>query len=219
MKKFFQTVCYTLATIVLLAGMFGAGYFVGSQPSDELEVVVDPNPPQVLDLLLPAEVEKRVITEEEVISKLVECSHLTTYSGEYTVSKTGEYTRYMLDDIAIPGTTNSISIDCSGVVKVGCDIKTITPTIDNESYTIYIALPEFTVLDNYIIWDTVVCQETNNVLNPIDFSQYQAFISEMEEMGLEDVETKGIYQAAEENFKTIIVGFLSGFEDYSIVFL
>lgn len=218
MKKILQTISCTIASLILLGVVFGVGYFVGSRPDEEPEVVIEEQAP-VIDLQLPAEVEKRIITEEEVISKLVECSNLTTYCGEYSVSKTGEYTRYMLDDIAIPGTTNSISIDCSGIVKVGCDIKTIIPTIDNDSCKIYIALPELTVQDNYIIWDSVVCREANSILNPISFSQYQAFIGEMKDMGLADVESKGIYEAAEENFKCIIVGFLSGFENYEVVFL
>ena len=215
MKKFLQLISCVLAAALV----FGAGCFVGSHFGFEAEIVENQNSQQHFDLQLPGEVEKRVITAEEVASKLVECSHLTAYSGEYTVSKSGEYTRYWLDNFAIPGTTNRISMTCKGVVKVGCDIKTISPTVDNESYTIYIALPEFTVLDNYIIWDTVVYEETNNLLNPIEFSQYHAFISEMTEVGLSDVEAQGIYAAAEENFKSIIIGFLSSFEDYKVVFL
>ena len=52
--------------------------------------------------------------------------------------------------------------------------------------------------------DTVKCEETNNILNPIDFEQYQVLIGELEALGLEKAETEGIYQAAEDNIKVII---------------
>ena len=36
---------------------------------------------------------------------------------------------------------------------------------------------------------------------------------------LEDVESKGIYDKASENIKNIIKGFLSGYEDYTIIYM
>ena len=41
----------------------------------------------------------------------------------------------------------------------------------------------------------------------------------MESEGLEDVESKEIYEKADENFMKIIRAFLSEFEDYTIVFM
>lgn len=91
--------------------------------------------------------------------------------------------------------------------------------VDNDSLKIYISLPEAQILDNYVIWDPVKCQEENNILNPIDFEQYQGIISEIETAGLALAEADGIYQDAEANMGTIICNFLSGFADYEIVFL
>ena len=70
-----------------------------------------------------------------------------------------------------------------------------------------------------MIWDTVKCVEANNFLNPIDFAQYQQLIDEIEADGLKQSEEKGIYKAAEENVKKIIVNFLSGFEGFEIIFM
>lgn len=84
---------------------------------------------------------------------------------------------------------------------------------------IYIKLPEIQLNDNYVIWDTVTCSESNNILNPIEFSQYEEIVDEIERMGLEDVESKGIYDKASENIKNIIKGFLSGYEDYTIIYM
>lgn len=200
--------------------MFGAGYFVGSIPDEEAEVV-EPVAPveEEFDFELPAEVEKRVVTAEEIEVVLVDISQFSTYSGEYTATKSAEYTRYFIDDIPVPGTTNDIAIECQGIVKVGYDVENIAITVDNDSQKIYISLPAPRVLDNYVIWDTVKCQEENNILNPIDFAQYQALIAEIETTGLAQVEAKGIYEDAAENMMIIIRNFLSGFEDFEIVFL
>lgn len=137
----------------------------------------------------------------------------------YTATKSADYTRYFLDNIAVPGTTNTITIECSGVVKVGYEVEDIEIKVDNDSLKIYISLPEAQVFDNYVIWDTVRCPEENNILNPIDFEQYQGIISEIETEGLTLAEADGIYEDAEANMETIICNFLSGFEDYEIVFL
>lgn len=200
--------------------MFGAGYFVGSYPDEEAEIVEPINPTEEkFDLELPAEVEKRIVTVEEVEVVLVDISQFSTYSGEYTTTKSAEYTRYFLDNIAVPGTTNTINLECKGIVKVGYDVEEITIKVDNDSQKIYISLPAPKVLDNYVIWDTVICQEENNILNPIDFEQYQTLIAKIEEDGLALVEADGIYADAEENMMTIIRNFLSGFEDFEIIFL
>ena len=150
---------------------------------------------------------------------LIDVSQFSTYSGEYTTTKSAEYTRYFLDNIAVPGTTNTINLECKGIVKVGYDVDEITIKVDNDSQKIYISLPAPKVLDNYVIWDSVKCREENNILNPIDFEQYQGLISEIEDEGLALVEADGIYEDAKANMETIIRNFLSGFEDYEIVFL
>lgn len=220
MAKVWKAISSTLAVLLTLALVFGAGYFVDSYPDEEAEIVEPINPTEEkFDLELPAEVEKRIVTVEEVEVVLVDISQFSTYSGEYTTTKSAEYTRYFLDNIAVPGTTNTINLECKGVVKVGYDVEDITIEVDNASQKIYISLPAPKVLDNYVIWDTVKCQEENNILNPIDFEQYQTLIAEIEEDGLALVEADGIYADAEENMMTIIRNFLSGFEDFEIIFL
>lgn len=211
-----KTIYSTVAVLLVLALFFGFGYFIGSRQKDAVPVNNDDDG---FDLKLPTEVEKRIVTKEEVSAKLIEISELSTYSGEYTVSKAADFTRYVLDDIPIPGTTNSITLTCTGVVKVGYDVNDISPTVDNESQKIYISLPAASVNDNYIIWDSVQCSEKNSIFNPIDFEQYKTLIAEIEDLGLQQVTKDGIFKAAEENIKMIICNFLSGFEEYEVVFL
>ena len=218
MVRIWKTFSSAIAILLMVIVIFGSGYFVGKYYGNRGEVVEETNSEE-FDLKLPGEQERRVVTVDEIEMKLVEIGQLSTYSGEYSVTKSADFTRYFIDDIAIPGTTNTIQIECQGVVKVLYDIESITPTVDNESQKIYIALPEARVLDNYIIWDTVSCSENNTILNPIDFSQYQTLISEIEAQGLIQAENDGIYDKAEEHIKLIVQTFLSSFDEYTVIFL
>ena len=192
-----------ISMIIVLAVGFCIGYIVGKRAE--------------FDLKLPGEVEKQVVTVEDVKSKIMEMAELTTYSGEYTVTMGKDETRYMFDDIKVLGTTNSVEITVSGVVKVGYDINEIEIRVDDDK--IYIKLPEAKLNDNYVIWDTLSYSESNNILNPIEFSQYEELVDEIEKKGLENVESEGIYQKAEENVKKIMDGFLSEFTDYEIEYV
>ena len=216
MKKITNTLA-GLFMFVVIAGLgFGGGYWYCMQQESEVAEIVEDT---TLDLKLPGEVEKRIVTVNEIETRLVEIGELSTYSGEYSVTREADYSRYFIDDIEIPGTKNTVHLECEGIVKVGYDVNDVIINIDNDSYKIYIGLPEATMNDNYVIWDTVKCVETNNILNPIDFAQYQSLIDEIEADGLKQAEEQGVYLAAEENLKNIIVNFLSGFEDYEIVFM
>ena len=196
---------------------FVGGYWYHSQKiEDKADVVVDDTTP---DVKLPGEKEKSIVTLDEVRTKLVAIGELSTYSGQYTVKKGRDFFRNVLDDIRIPWTTNNVTIECEGIVKVGYDVNEIGVDIDDKSYTIYISLPEATVNDNYVIWDLVICKEDNNPFNPIDFEEYKLLIEEIEEEGLSQSEEQEIYKAAEENIKNIIVNFLSGMDDYQVKFL
>ena len=196
---------------------FVGGYWYHSQKiEDKADVVVDDTTP---DVKLPGEREKSIVTVDEVRTKLVAIGELSTYSGQYTVKKGRDFFRNVLDDIRIPWTTNNVTFVCEGIVKVGYDVNEIGVDIDDKSYTIYISLPEATVNDNYVIWDSVICKEDNNPFNPIDFEEYKLLIKEIEEEGLSQSEEQEIYKAAEENIKNIIVNFLSGMDNYQVKFL
>jgi len=215
MKKFFYVLKDVLAVALVLTVAFGAGY-VYRGCADEAEAVVEEDNAS-FDLELPLEVEKRVVTVEEVESKLVEIGELSTYSGEYTCTFGKDETRYWLDKIPVLGSTNSIEITCKGIVKVGYNMSDIVVKVDDEK--IYISIPEAQLNDNYVIWDSVECDESNSIFNPIEFSQYEEIIAEIEKKGLEDVTEEGIYQRAEENLKVLIEAFLAEFDEYEIVYM
>lgn len=209
-----------LTYIIIAAIAFGVGFYLSEHfnRAPAIEDIQDGKN----DWKLPTETEKTTVTKDEVESKLFEISEISSYSGKYTINKSVDQSRYLLDNFAIPGTKNSISITCTGIVKVGYDISKITIDIDNIDNTdpkIHIGLPDPTVLDNYVIWDTVECVENNTPLHPIEFSQYKELITDIEAEGLAEVESEEIYEKAEEHIKEIIELALSGFSDYQIVFM
>ena len=216
MSKIWKVMRDTILVLLVIGVSFGGGYAFCKYYKTESVAIEDEN--TGIDLKLPGEVEKRIVTVEEVESKLVEMSNLSTYSSEYTVLKSADYTRYLLDDIPVPGTTNTITLECDGVVVVNYDVYEMVPTVDTKSQTIYISIPEPSSITNNIDWDGVRVVEKNNILNPIEFEQYHTLISEAKELGLSQAESGGLYEAAEQNVKIIIENYLSGFE-YDIKFI
>lgn len=208
-----------MSVIIAFAIGMGIGYFTSQYQIGKTAEQVAQENAERLDLKLPGETEKRTVTMNEVKAKLVEIDQLATYSGEYTVSKSVDQARYFLDDIPVLGTKNTINITCEGIVKVGYQVRDITVSVDNESKKIYISLPEPAVLDNYVIWDSVQCAETNNILNPINFEQYQKLIQEIEQDGLKEAEGQGLYDDAEQTVKKIIQNGLAGFYEYETKFM
>lgn len=215
MNKFYKFVAILLVELIIVL----SSGFIGYKYCEKKFIKDTYTTEDTSDLKLPGEKEEVVVTQEEVTTKLVAIGELSTYSGNYHIKLSEEFTRKFLDDIEIWGTTNSISIECDGIIKVGYDINSINPVIDNKSKKIYIAIPEPQILDNYIKWDSLICKEKNNILNPIDFKQYQDMVTQIENNGKDDALSKGIYEDANNNLKHIIRNFLGCFNEYEIVFM
>ncbi len=217
LKKILRFFITTICIVALIAIGFKAGcfYTVFKNNSKPTEVVADSNKKN--DLKLPFEKEKRVVTVDEVKSNLIKIGELSTYADEYTYSLGKDDTRFWLEKIPVIGSTNSITITCKGIVKVGYDISDIKVRVSDDK--IFISIPEAQLNDNYIIWDSMVCDEVNNILNPIEFSQYQDLINDIEQKGFNQAVEKGLYTKAEDNLKDLVNVFLSDFDDYEIVYM
>lgn len=216
MRKILGVLRDILTLVLILAVTFGAGYYIGGRSSKGDSVVAEDGHDS-LDFELPIEVERRIITVDEVKSKLVRIGELSTYSGEYTCTLGKDETRYFLDKIPVLFSTNSVELTCNGIVKVGYNMSDIVVKVDDDK--IYISIPEPQLNDNYVIWESVKCTEKNCIFNPIEFSQYEEIVGEIEKRGLEDVTKQGIYRKAEDNLKVLIEAFLSEFDDYEIVYM
>lgn len=218
MKRFWKVSKKVVVWVIAAAVALGMGYYAGRISSEGTEVV-NPFRKAGFDLRLPGETEKMVVTVDEVEAKILEIGELTSCEGRYTVTKGENFTRYMLDDIPVPGTTNHVEFTCSGIVKAGYDMEDVVPKVDTNSRTIYISLPEIQINSNQILWDDMECNERNNILNPIDWNQYQSLLTEIKAEGLKEAENSGFYVAVEENAKNLITNFLGCFSGYQVVFM
>lgn len=219
MNRFTKGLLNAVAVILTLAVVFGIGFFAGKIYVEKTSLV-DSSTNEGFDLHLPGEVEKMVVTAEEVEAKILEIGELTSCEGFYTVTKGKDFTRYILDNIPVPGTTNHVELTCTGVVKAGYDLEDIVVKVDENSKTIYVSLPSPKVNSNQLMWDdSMLFNEKNNILNPIDFEQYQSLISEIKEDGLKEAEKQGLYKTVEQNAKNLITNFLGCFDGYKVVFM
>lgn len=219
MRQWLKSFKNIVSVIFTLIVVFGIGYFIGTVSAKNGGIVWMKNP-NTSDLKLPGEVEKMVVTVDEVEAKILEIGELTSCEGEYIVTKGEDFTRHVLDNIPIPGTTNHIELTCSGVVKAGYDLNEITVRVDETSKTIYVSLPEAQINSNQLMWDeSMVCEEENNFLNPIEFEQYQTLIAEIKEEGLKQAKDNGLFDTVKENAEKLITNFLGCFVDYQVSFL
>lgn len=201
-----------LALILVLIIAFAAGFWTAGQVDDMSGVTMFE---RITGITLPRITQGSEVTEEAVKAKLSEMAELTTYSAEYTVTLgKNEVKRIKSFELGI--TRNSILITAGGIVKVGYDIESIDVAVDEN--VIYVTLPEKAKLnDNYVIWDTVECDEHNNIFNMIEFAQYYEIIEEIERLGLEKAEAEGIYESAAEQMKYLVEMALGAFDGYEVV--
>ena len=163
------------------------------------------------------ETEHVEIQRVQIEEKLDLISELATSSFEYTNQKTISNTRQLLG-FDIPGTTNSVELIYSGIIKVGYDVSEIECVADEDNLQLIFTLPEAQVLDNYIILDTMQCNDRNNIFNPIGSDKIAQYFAEIQAEELEAAEAKGIYDEAEDQLKSIITNYFAVFSDYEVVF-
>ena len=211
MDKYLKTLISVIMTLVILAGIFGTGYFVGKNTNTEEidEVIVEK---QQNDVTLPGEVKRSVVTINEVKAKISEIGELSSCEGNYTATRKREQPRTIpIGDSLwdVPFTVKTVQLTCTGVVKAGYDLNEISVSVDNSLKTINIILPEVQINSNEILWDeTMQCTEDNNKLNPLCIDDYRLLIPEIKAEGLKKVEEDGLFIKVENNAKNIITNFL-----------
>lgn len=207
-----SAICVIITFFVAIAISIYISYKIGIHNAPPTTVYV----PSDSSLSLPGEKIKRVVTKKEIDMKLAEIKELATYSGSYHVKWSEDFSR-QLGNTVIPGTTNIITFECDGVIKVGYNLDNISFKIDEDKIELKLPKPE--ILDNYVIWDSVICDEKNNILHPINFDEYKIVLETIEQEGVKEAEKKKIYDLAEKNMKLLIKNALSVFSDYSVKFV
>lgn len=220
MKRVFKSITYGVSTALAISLIFVTGMSYQKHLVDKKEATTVSQPTTNFDLKLLGETEKCVVTVDEVRVKLQDVGEISSCEGNYHVNKGKNFTRYLIDKIPVAGTTNHVELSCDGIVKVGYKIEDVGVSVDDNSKRIYISLPEIQINSNQLIWDeSVQYTEKNNILNPIDFQEYQDLIKEIKDEGLIQAEKDGLYQKAEGSAKSVITNFLGCFEGYEVVFL
>jgi len=158
------------------------------------------------------------LTDDHIEETLTQIGELATTSFEYSNQKTVTDTRKIFG-FDIPGTTKTVTIVYSGVIKVGYDVLTLPCAVDEAEKTLTFTLPQPTVLDNYIILDTLQCTDGNNILNPIGSEDIVGYFGEIEAEELARAEENGIYEQAEEQLKSILIHYFADFPDYTVSFV
>lgn len=158
------------------------------------------------------------ITDLVAESRLEAIGEFATYEYVYTDVKEKRNTRYLLDGIEIPGTTNYQKYAYNGVIKVGYQVADMKIHVDNLRKEIYVTLPEPQVLSNSISPDTSYYEQSNNILNPIRGDAVASMEEEIRREELAKAESQGIYDLAAEHARELITNLLSSFEGYQVVF-
>ena len=158
------------------------------------------------------------LTDTVVMEKLKEIGQLVTYSYEYSDQREIKDSRQIFG-WNIPGTTHTIQLKYNGIIKVGYEVSDIQISVDNESKTIYVTLPEPKITDNYIDMDNLSYAEQNNIFNPISGDEITGSLDTIKAEALERAEHAGIYELAKGNAKSQISGLFEAFEGYSVKFV
>lgn len=169
------------------------------------------------ETIAPVLAEKKTVTLAEVQHTLEPIGELCTYEYTFTGLDKITDTRQLLG-LNIPGTTHSIEIVYSGVIKAGYRVSELGIEVDNDRDVIYITLPSAEITDRYLDEDSLQYTENNNIFNPISGDEITDELAVILDAETRNAEAAGLYGLAEENAKMIISGFLSVFEDYTVIF-
>ncbi len=213
-------ILFVCLVVGLVAGLF-IGYKWGknnglSKASEIAEALLTTVKEEMIVPLIDLS-EEETISVNEVQGKLTSISEWATYMGSYHVTSSLEGKRY-LGTWAIIGTTHTVEMECDVTIKAGFDVSDVTVDIDNKNQVIYVTLPEITITDQYIVLDTVVCDEDNNIFNMIEYEDYSSMYADIEAQALAQAEEDGIYDAARANAENLIRVALSEFSDYTVEF-
>ena len=180
-----------------------------------VEIGLKEKPEEVIEIINEDE-KKSVISRYEVNEKLSSIQELATYEFAYTGRDVLSDKRDFAGLDNIWGTEKSIDVTYGGIIKMGYDMEQVSYRIDNETMKIIVTLPTPSVLDNYVILDSLVLIEHNNLLNPIKAEDLKDVLVHIEKAELTRAKNSGLELKAEEHMKSIIDNYLAEFTDYAV---
>ena len=138
---------------------------------------------------------------------------LATQAGYFTtVQKIEDYKE--LFGKQVPFTQSQYIYSYDGIVKAGIDFGKIEITVDDDSHSIVIKMPEPTILDvdvdekSFEIYD-----EKNSVFTPLKLDAINDSRIQLEETVKEKAINNGILDSARTNAEVLLSGFMSAYYD------
>ena len=160
--------------------------------------------------------EQSEITNIIIEEKLKPIQKLATSQFEYSGVKCINDARKIFG-MEIPLTTKEIDVSYSGIIKISYDLNKMNYKIIPHNNIVIFKLPE-PEIDNYILQDSIVCNEKNNIFNPIYSDEISNYLIAVEDEELRRAEQHGIYEEAENSLKNIVKECFSEF-DYEVMFM
>ena len=160
------------------------------------------------------EPEPIVITETFVEGELKTIGKLNTTDYNYTLDKEINEPLKLFDKVKVPGTTKSLKVKFTGVVKAGYMIEELRFATVGD--TVIFSIPSKPHIENYLTGQTAMIEE-DVWLNPIESTDYQILADGVMASGLINAEADGIYEQAEQDVKNFLTAY---FEDlgYNVKF-
>lgn len=161
-----------------------------------------------------------VITSETVKSQLNSLQDLVTQEYIYTNADKEESEKTWIFGWTRPFSSKSIMITYDGTIKAGIDLGAIEVSVNEDSKTITVSLPDSTVLENNIPPDTVTVLEVKNGLfNEVTIDNYNEFVDHQKEVMEQKAIDRGLLTKADEEAAKAVRALLStmpGIDAYTL---
>ena len=143
------------------------------------------------------------------------------YTGVATIDDSREI-RLIGRQIGVPFTNTKIIYSYDGIIRAGLDFSGIDFTVDEESKTILVELPEVRVLSNEIDSNSLkVYDEKHSAFTLVRVERFGESIGELKAEAEKSAVEKGLLEEARKNAESLLGGFLSaGFDlnEYTLNF-
>ena len=157
------------------------------------------------------------VSDEEIEERLLAIGELSTASFEYANSKTVTDMRQLFGK-DIPLTQNRVTVAYEGVIKVSYDLEEAAFSVDREEGVITVTLPDARITDNYIKFDSIDIESSNNILNPINVDNLSSWFDSFQDEAVRRAEEMNIWEEAEDRMMLLIETFLASVSEYEVRF-
>ena len=153
---------------------------------------------------------------------LEDVGELVTQTGYLTVVQDNKEHRNLFNLIEIPFTESRQIFSYDIEIDASVDFSKITYEIKDEKNEITIKLPHAKIYKATLNTESLrVYLDSESLFSRIDLTENNEALKTMQEQGIKDAEANGLLDAADENAKRLIEGFIKSnnkYKEYKIVY-